>query len=91
ICWRQLNWSLIHIPDEDAAAAAAAEPPATLKFQTIRGYQTALINLWSYQNSRGANHHPQPNGASLKALMNDQRKSQQRIMMGSFRLQGSCG
>ncbi|KAG6045094.1 hypothetical protein E4U17_000282, partial [Claviceps sp. LM77 group G4] len=34
------------IPDEDAAAA---EPPATLKFQTIRGYKTALINLWSYQ------------------------------------------
>ncbi|CCE31025.1 uncharacterized protein CPUR_04876 [Claviceps purpurea 20.1] len=61
------------IPDEDAAAA---EPPATLKFQTIRGYKTALINLWSYQESHGTNRHPQPNGASLKALMKAQRTSQ---------------
>lgn len=57
--------------DEDAA-------PQTLKFQSVRGYKTGLMNLYYYQAARASNHHPNPNGASLKSLMKAQRITQHR-------------
>jgi len=52
-----------------------ASPP-TLKFQTVRGYKTALINLYFDQHSRSTNTHPHPNGATLQSLMKTQRVTQ---------------
>jgi len=52
-----------------------ASPP-TLKFQTVRGYKTTLINLYFDQHSRGTNTHPHPNGATLQSLMKTQRLTQ---------------
>ena len=48
----------------------------TLKFQSIRGVKTALINLYRYQHSRGLNRHPEPNGAALQSLFKVQRSQQ---------------
>ena len=42
------------------AVADDDDDDATLKFQSIRGYRTALINIWSSQQSRGINKLPTP-------------------------------
>lgn len=59
-----------------ADAAEDAEDAPTLKFQSVRGYKTALINLYTDQHSRGSNLHPDPNGAALKILMKALRSGQ---------------
>ena len=48
----------------------------TLKFQTIRGYKIAILNLYHYQHSRELNRHSAPNGVALQSLFKVQRAQQ---------------
>lgn len=66
--------------DEEMEDAADDDAPApiksTLKYNSVRGYKTALVDLWSYQLSRHQNSHPHPNGSALRSLMKSVQKSQ---------------
>ena len=52
------------------------QDPQTLKYNSIRGYKTALIDLWSYQVSRGQHSRPHPNGNALRSIMKDSSRNQ---------------
>ena len=61
--------------DEALSVGEEAEVQ-TLKFQSVRVYRTALVNLYRYQHSRGSNRHPDPNRAALQSLFKVQRSTQ---------------
>ena len=63
---------------------SANEDDQTLKYNTIRGYKTALVDLWSYQKSRGLHNHDHPNGNAVKALMKNCQRGQHAVKKAAF-------
>lgn len=59
-----------------------------VEYNTVRGYKTALIDLWSYQSSRSRNPHPHPNGAALQALLKDKQRSQTATKKANYEDRG---
>lgn len=59
-----------------------------IKYSTVRGYKTALIDLWFYQSSRSRNPHPHPNGSALQALLKDKQRSQTATKKANFEDRG---
>ena len=43
----------------------------TLAYSTVEGYVSAIVNLWRYQVACGDNHHPNPCGPLLQAILED--------------------
>lgn len=43
--------------------------PSSLKYNTVQGYKSALIDLYQQQIARNLHHYPHLNGSALRALM----------------------
>lgn len=60
----------------------------TLKYNTVRGYKTALVDLWQQQTARGLHNHSHPNGSALRALMTDLLRKQDSKKKETFEDRG---
>jgi hypothetical protein len=54
--------------DEEAGVELQTESDLTLKFNTVRGYITAIQKLYEEQKSKQLNFAPYPQGAGIRAL-----------------------
>lgn len=72
------NQKSITFDSDDDEEADTQDPTKTLKYNTVRGYKTAMIDLYHSQTARGQHYHPHPNGSALHALMNNLRGSSPR-------------
>lgn len=74
--------------DEDEDDTDGQGPSKTLKYNTVRGYKTALIDLWQQQTAHGSHSHPHPNGSALRALMMNLSRQQASKKKETYEDQG---
>jgi len=50
----------------------------TLGISSIKGYIAAVIDLWSFQKSKGINSHPNPHGEALNGVLKARMRGEHR-------------
>jgi len=50
----------------------------TLGISAIKGYVAAIVDLWSFQKSKGINAHPSPHGEALNGVLRARTRGEHR-------------
>ena len=67
---------------------SANKDDQTLKYNTIQGYKTALVDFWSYRKSRGLHNHDHPNRNVVKVFMKNCQQGQHAMKKAAFEDRG---
>src|SRR5205085_613354 len=64
---------------EASRTTADGEPiRQTLGISAVKSYIAAIVDLWSFQKSKGINSHPTPRGEGLNGLMRARQRVEHR-------------
>ena len=74
--------------DDGLGDDAELDLTGSLSYNSVRGFKTALIDLWAHQSARRQNPHPHPNGTALKALLTNKQRNQAAIKKAFYENRG---
>jgi len=63
---------------ENCTTADGKPIPQTLSIGSIKAYVAAIVDLWSFQKTKGINTHPNPRGEALNGLLRARSRGEHR-------------